>query len=432
MSGSQVPLPGATHYEELIAQLMGGADFHSSGHFTLSVQERVRKIGELSRAHPFRWATLAVQSAVGLSASCCRISLSKDCISIGWSLGDPPAWLLQGTFLDQLEGEGQDAGQTFLCRSLLWAYSQLPLSCNLLVQGPCGGFLLSGRQDENGEWTRDFRRLDPSSGTDTHCCLVFKAACGDLHVRSAAGRAAFHKDATYRFAICRIPVSFDGTELSQGLLSPILGRLGAPETAPFCLLQLRAAQTGPLLPVQLPPASSLDTYQSGLTYRFQIPGSRGRMGRLSLVREDGQFMALNHRIGKSGEARGTLSAGFGELVLAHYGSKCVALTNCPPLLPWTKGHRLPAGALLVRSGSMNGSLVVCHHGMLLDPVSIQHLRPGWMAVLASDEMPADASGYQPVKGALWLEAEAKASQLFRTWATTASQDWPAQWPMIPR
>ena len=389
-------LRGAGDLEAYLAQLRREGQLDSSGQFSVTGAKFFEKFGELAQVHAIRWVFFATQAAVAMGASGCRLSVSQDTVSVAWEVDPSPAWCEDGAALATFsERHVSDPAYALLRQSLLWSLSQKPLYLSLLKEGPQAGFVIEcGLQDQK------YKPLPPRPGRRTQFSLVFEPNRQDRRFRRPEVRSAFQAEASFRLAFCPMRVFFDGKELSEGRLQNLsVQRRGLPTRTFYHLVLERPGLDN--LAVAVPSVQPAQTYYVGNGRpAFHVPSdTRGaaQTTHFALTSEERHALSLLQSPADSPRLDD-------ELLLTEFPSP-TGRQRLSARVPWTFDfgrpdfERVRARALIAHTQVRGSTLLVSHHGMLLDPVPLPDPGgPGWVAVIATDKMPCDASAARPVEG----------------------------------
>jgi hypothetical protein len=408
-------MAGVSQLEEYLAQLKADAVCESSGRFTVDLELELKRLGELSRALPFRWILFACQAAVAVGASEIRLSSGLKSDSIRFELEGDPLEHFPPTLFERVAERAEAA---FLRSAFEWALAAR-VDCSLLVEGPRAAYMIS--RGKSGTQRLECR---PSG----HRCVVLVAGrpaqpWWKLGFGRVEQSAALLVECRWRLAFCPIPVWLDGLSVASGRTDWLPG-LRPPVT--MQQIHLCWEQGCSRLALEHPCATPSIRYAVGGTTPAEGPARssfvqpRARLGWLEVVPAPGRSMGLellldapdgpDWCLGQWGELEGM------QRVMVRGGSN--------PELAAFAGQRIAAQGTAYYHGRSLDRFFPVHYGMVANPIELSDLgTEAWSVVWADDEFEFDASGLELVRSHRALSLIENCQQQIRQTQLRVARRW---------
>ena len=383
-------MAGVGELEEMIARLHQDAQLDSAGKFTLDLSKSLQKLSQLARTYGNRWALYATQSGVAGGANQMHISsgLRSESVTLRFR-GDLPESLRDPNRFTHFDNQASDdAPETLLLRQAVqWALAP-GSSVNLVVEGPRGGFCLSGH-DQN------YQIHDLPAAEASRVALVRgrpQESWWQNPFRRARNSLALLLECRWRLSFCPVPIKFDGLSLCSGMPYDL------PGMPSVILMEQLLLESDPLAaclaashPGDIPAMHYLVGEQVERRPQWATPPAQlgwmemihpTRSGMLCL--QDGPPAPGGFTVGSWWSAQGEpqhLSLNFQDCVMDVYDSRRCRCANA--LFYARPGRDL---------------LYFQRYGMLCNPLDLRNLQTdAWTVIVADDSIHMDPTGLSPIR-----------------------------------
>ncbi len=382
-------MAGVSQLEDYLAQLKADAVRESSGRFTVDLERELKRLGELSRALPFRWILFACQAAVAVGASQVRLSSGLRSDSIRFDLEGDPLEHFPPTLFERV---AERAEAVFLRSAFEWALAAR-VDCSLLVEGPRAAYMVS--RGKSGT-----QRLECRPSGHRRVMLVAGRPAQPwwkLGLGRVEQSAALLVECRWRLAFCPIPVWLDGLSVVSGRTDWLPG-LRPPVT--MQQIHLCWEQGCSRLALEHPCATPSIRYAVGGPAAAEGPSRasfvqpRARLGWLEVVPPPGQSVRLETRL-DTPEGSDWCLGQWGELEGEQRVVVCGAKN--PELVAFA-GQRIAAQGTAYYHGRSLDRFFPVHYGMVANPIELSELgTEAWSVLWADDAFEFDASGMELVR-----------------------------------